>query len=221
MRLILLGPPGSGKGTQAQFITERFEIPQISTGDMLRKSIADKNPLGLKAKALMEAGSLVPDEIMTKLVKERIAQEDCTKGFLLDGFPRTIKQAEFLNLMGVAIDKVIELKVPDDVIVERLAGRRIHPKSGRIYHIVNQPPVRADHDDVTGEPLIQREDDKEDTVRRRLDIYRAQTQPVAMYYMRLAAVGAPNAPEYISIDGTQPTLAVCEEIFALLDKIKD
>lgn len=216
MRLILLGPPGSGKGTQAQFITERFEIPQISTGDMLRKSIAEKNPLGLKAQALMLAGSLVPDDIMTKLVKERIMESDCQKGFLLDGFPRTIKQAEFLTLMEVPIDKVIELKVPDDEIVQRLVGRRIHPKSGRIYHVIHQPPARADHDDVTGEPLIQREDDKEETVRRRLDVYHLQTQPVSVYYMRLAAIGAPGAPEYISIDGTQPTLAVCEEIFNTL-----
>lgn len=213
MRLILLGPPGSGKGTQAQFIMERFEIPQISTGDMLRKSVADGTPLGLQVKSLMDAGSLVSDEIIIKLVKERIAQPDCAKGFLLDGFPRTVKQAEALIRMGVTLDLVIELKVPDEEIVARLSGRRIHPASGRVYHLTHQAPSRSNRDDVTGEPLIQREDDKEETVRRRLEIYHQQTQPVASYYMRLAAAGAANAPTYITIDGAQPPLVVCEAIF--------
>lgn len=216
MRLILLGPPGSGKGTQAQFIMERYEIPQISTGDMLRKSVAQETSLGLQVKSLMEAGSLVPDDLIIKLVKERIAEADCAKGFLLDGFPRTVKQAEALVRMGVELDWVIELKVPDGEIIARLGGRRTHPPSGRVYHVTNQPPSRPNRDDVTGEPLIQREDDKEETVKKRLEIYHQQTQPVSSYYMRLAAMGSASAPRYIAINGLQPPLVVCEEIFNAL-----
>jgi len=185
MRLILLGPPGSGKGTQAEYITEHFEIPKISTGDMLRQSMQGQSALDLQIKALMDAGSLVPDDIMIKLVKERIRRSDCEKGFLLDGFPRTLKQAEALVAADIRIDKVIALEVSDEVIVQRLSGRRIHPASGRVYHIENKPPNRQDKDDITGEPLIQREDDEEETVRRRLKIYHTQTEPIFTYYLRL------------------------------------
>jgi adenylate kinase len=216
MRLILLGAPGSGKGTQAQYIMERYEIPQISTGDMLRQSVADNTPLGAQIKATMNAGNLVSDDVIISLVKERIKQPDCAKGFLLDGFPRTVKQAETLTRSGIHIDKVIEMEVPDEQIVSRLSGRRIHPASGRVYHIEFQKPTRANHDDVTGEPLIQREDDKEDTVRRRLSIYHTQTQPVSSYYMRLAVIDPNNAPQYIKIDASEPPLIVCEKIFSIL-----
>ena len=216
MRLILLGPPGSGKGTQAQFIIERFQIPQISTGDMLRQAVANKTPLGNKIKSIMDAGSLVPDDVIIELVKERIKQPDCEKGFLLDGFPRTVKQAQALSASGVNIDKVLELEVPDDEIISRISGRRVHPGSGRVYHVVHQPPLRADKDDVTGETLIQREDDIEDTIKKRLDIYHAQTKPVSVYYMALTAKD-PNAATYTKIDGTQPPSAVCQAIFAALE----
>ncbi|MFI4937802.1 MAG: adenylate kinase [Candidatus Berkiellales bacterium] len=216
MRIILLGPPGSGKGTQAQFIMERFEIPQISTGDMLRKAVSQNSELGRQVKSMVEGGNLIPDDLMIKIVKARITQEDCAKGFLLDGFPRTLKQAEALATLGVHINKVVELVVPDDIIVERLSGRRVHPGSGRVYHITYQPPMRPDRDDETGEALVQREDDQEPTVRRRLEIYHKQTLPVTSYYMRLAATGAPDAPEYVSINGTEPPLVVCEEIFSHL-----
>lgn len=215
MRIILLGPPGSGKGTQAHYIMERFEIPQISTGDMLRQSIAANTSVGIQAKSLMDKGSLVPDDIIIKLVKERIQQPDCARGFLLDGFPRTVKQAEALTMAGVQIDKVIELEVPDDVLVQRLSGRRVHVGSGRVYHVEHQPPTRPNHDDVTGEVLIQRDDDKEETVRKRLAIYRAQTQPVSSYYMAMS-IREPNAPQLIKIDGQEPPLRVCEQIFSIL-----
>lgn len=211
MRLILLGPPGSGKGTQAQFIMERFGIPQISTGDMLRKGILEKTDLAKELKSLMDAGRLIPDDLIIELVKERIKKPDCANGFLLDGFPRTVNQAEALMQMGVHIDKVIELEVPDNEIVARLSGRRVHPASGRIYHTVNQPPLRPDHDDETGEPLIQRDDDKEETVRHRLEVYHKQTRPVSNYYISLA--DKPNAPFYAKVNGLEPPLKVCEEIF--------
>ncbi|MBS0290789.1 MAG: adenylate kinase [Proteobacteria bacterium] len=216
MRVILLGPPGSGKGTQAQYIMERFEIPQISTGDMLRKSVADNTPLGNQVKIIMESGALVPDDIIIKLVQDRIKQPDCTKGFLLDGFPRTVKQAEALTLAGVQMDRVIELAVPDDVIVERLSGRRIHPASGRVYHVKFQPPTREDHDDVTGDPLILREDDKEETVRRRLLVYHTQTQPLVGYYTSLAIKNVQGLPKVTKINGTEGPLVVCDLIFSFL-----
>lgn len=216
MRLILLGPPGSGKGTQAQFIMERFEIPQVSTGDILRQSVNDKTALGIQIKSTMDTGGLVADDIIIKLVQERIQKPDCANGFLLDGFPRTVRQADALSHSGIKIDKVIELTVADDEIVERLSGRRIHPSSGRVYHDLYQPPERANHDDVTGEPLIQREDDKEDTVRKRLAIYHAQTEPVVTFYMRLAIKDPDNAPKFHKIEGSQPPLVVCDEIFRLL-----
>lgn len=216
MRLIFLGPPGSGKGTQAQFVMERFEIPQISTGDMLRQSINNMTTVGMQLKSLMDAGSLIPDDVIIKLVKERIAQPDCQKGFMLDGFPRTIKQAEALTKSGVKIDKIIELTVPDEEIIKRLSGRRVHPNSGRTYHVEFQPPARENHDDVTGEALVQREDDKEETVRKRLEVYHAQTEPVTSYYLRLSALKSEAAPVYIKINGSQPPLAICDEIFSNL-----
>ncbi len=213
MRLILLGPPGSGKGTQAQYIMERYEIPQISTGDMLRKSVADKTPLGTQIKATMDAGHLVPDELIINLVKERIKQPDCANGFLLDGFPRTIRQAEALTESGLKFDKIIELEISDDEIVRRISGRRVHPGSGRVYHLEHQPPARPNQDDVTGDPLVQREDDKEDTIRKRLVIYHAQTAQVATYYMRLFLTNSEKAPSYIKVNAEQSPLVVCEEIF--------
>ncbi len=216
MRVILLGAPGSGKGTQAQFIMERFGIPQISTGDMLRKSVADNTTLGIQIKSIMDSGSLVPDDVMIKLVQERIKQPDCEKGFLLDGFPRTVKQADALTQVGVKIDKVIEIDVPDDVIVKRLSGRRIHPGSGRVYHDTFQPPSRPNHDDVTGEPLIQRDDDKEDTVRRRLAVYHTQTQPIATYYMSVAMRDSDGLPQVVKINGDDSPLVICEQIFNIL-----
>lgn len=190
MRVILLGSPGSGKGTQAQFIAERFGIPQISTGDMLRAAVRDGTPLGLEAKKVMEAGQLVSDDIILGLIKERIIKDDCKDGFLLDGFPRTIAQADGLAAMGVNIDHVIELEVDDEEIVKRMSGRRVHPASGRTYHIVFNPPKQEGLDDETGEPLIQRDDDKEATVRKRLSVYHDQTKPLVCYYQRKAAEGA-------------------------------
>lgn len=212
MRIILLGPPGSGKGTQAQYIVERLEIPQISTGEMLRQAVKDETPLGKRIQSVMEEGHLVPDDIMISLVKERIALPDCMRGFLLDGFPRTVKQAEVLMLSGVMIDKAIELVVPEEELILRLSGRWIHPGSGRIYHDVYNPPLHKGHDDVTGELLIQREDDKEATVRRRLEIYKYQTQPIMDYYKRLDTVEPGHAPEQIRINGVQSPLAVFDEI---------
>ncbi|MBI2790838.1 MAG: adenylate kinase [Gammaproteobacteria bacterium] len=216
MRLILLGPPGSGKGTQAQFIIERYGIPQISTGDMLRKSVADGTTLGNQVKSIMDSGGLVPDDVIIKLVQERIKEPDCSKGFLLDGFPRTVKQAESLTLAAIPIDKVIEIEVPDEDIVKRLSGRRIHPGSGRVYHITFQPPQRENRDDVTGEALVQRDDDKEETIRRRLAVYHTQTQPVVGYYMRLTLREPQTAPKVIKINGEGAPLVVCEQIFSYL-----
>ncbi len=215
MRIILLGAPGAGKGTQAQFLSKHFNIPQISTGDMLRAAIAAGTELGKKAKEYMDAGQLVPDDVIVGLVKERIAQPDCQNGFLLDGFPRTVAQADALKAAGVPIDAVIEIDVPDDVIVERLSGRRVHPASGRTYHIVYNPPKQDGIDDVTGEPLIQRDDDKPETIRKRLAVYHEQTAPLVDYYRREAE----NNPalKYIHVDGTQPIDAVEKNILAALE----
>ena len=185
MRLILLGAPGAGKGTQAQFITEKFGIPQISTGDMLRAAVKAQTELGIKAKAVMDSGGLVSDDIIIGLVKERIAQDDCGNGFLFDGFPRTIPQAEAMVDAGVTIDHVVEIAVADNEIVARLSGRRVHPGSGRIYHVQHNPPQREGVDDETGEPLVQRDDDQEDTVRKRLEIYHAQTSPLIDFYQNI------------------------------------
>ncbi len=187
MRIILLGAPGAGKGTQAEYLKETYGIPQISTGDMLRAAVKAGTPLGLQAKSVMDSGGLVPDQIIIGVVRERITHDDCRNGFLFDGFPRTIPQAQALVDAGVSIDVVLEIDVPDEEIVRRLSGRRVHPDSGRIYHIDNKPPKNAGKDDVTGEPLIQRDDDKETTVRKRLEVYHAQTKPLVNFYRKLAA----------------------------------
>jgi len=202
MRLILLGAPGAGKGTQATFICRRFGIPQISTGDMLRAAVKAGTPLGLAAKKVMDSGALVGDDIILGLVKERIAQPDCAAGFLFDGFPRTIVQADALKSAGVKLDYVLEIDVPDSAIVERMSGRRVHVASGRTYHVSFNPPKVAGIDDVTGEPLIQRADDEEATVKKRLAVYAAQTRPLVEYYERWAASGDPAAPAYRKISGT-------------------
>jgi adenylate kinase len=201
MRLILLGPPGAGKGTQAGFITQAYGIPQVSTGDMLRAAIAAKTPVGLAAKAVMDSGALVSDDIIIALVKERLKAPDCAKGYLFDGFPRTIPQADAMRDAGVALDYVEEIDVPDAAIIERMSGRRVHVASGRTYHIVYNPPKVAGKDDVTGEDLIQRPDDREETVRKRLEVYRAQTKPLVAYYGKWEASGDPRAPKYRKIDG--------------------
>ncbi|MCL1037710.1 adenylate kinase [Shewanella submarina] len=213
MRIILLGAPGAGKGTQAQFIMEHFGIPQISTGDMLRAAVKAGTPLGLEAKKVMDAGQLVSDDLIIGLVKERIAQDDCAKGFLLDGFPRTIPQADAMVANGIAIDHVIEIDVPDEEIVKRMSGRRVHPGSGRTYHVVFNPPKVEGKDDVTGEELVIRPDDEEATVRKRLDIYHEQTKPLVDYYGKMAAEGN---TKYSKFDGTQSvsdvTAAVVEAL---------
>ncbi|RDB42959.1 adenylate kinase [Halomonas sp. DQ26W] len=201
MRLILLGAPGAGKGTQAQFICERYNIPQISTGDMLRAAVKEGSELGLKAKEIMSSGGLVSDDLIIALVKERIAQPDCANGFLFDGFPRTIPQAEAMKDAGVKIDHVLEIAVADEEIVKRLAGRRVHPGSGRVYHVEYNPPREAGKDDVTGESLIQREDDSESTVRHRLSVYHEQTAPLVDYYKQWAEKDSEAAPAYHRVDG--------------------
>jgi adenylate kinase len=202
MRLILLGAPGAGKGTQAAFICKRFGIPQISTGDMLRSAVKAGTPLGLAAKKVMDSGSLVSDDIIIGLVRERIAMPDCANGFLFDGFPRTIVQADALKAAGVKLDYVLEIDVPDSAIIERMSGRRVHTASGRTYHVHFNPPKVAGVDDVTGEALIQRVDDEEETVKKRLAVYAAQTRPLVDYYERWAAAGDPAAPAYRKIRGT-------------------
>ena len=202
MRLILLGPPGAGKGTQAQFITERYGIPQISTGDMLRAAIKAGTPLGLAAKRVMDAGQLVSDDIVVALVQERLTQPDCAGGYLFDGFPRTLPQAEAMRAAGVTVEFVLEIDVPDEAIIERMSGRRVHVASGRTYHVRFNPPRVAGIDDETGEPLIQRADDDEVTVRKRLDIYHRQTRPLVDYYRAWSASGDPAAPRLLRVDGT-------------------
>ena len=200
MRLILLGPPGAGKGTQAQFISDKYAVPQVSTGDMLRAAIKAGTELGKKVKDVMDSGALVSDELIIALVEERIQQADCVNGFLLDGFPRTIPQAQALKDAGIAIDYVVEISVDDDHIVSRLSGRRVHEGSGRVYHIEHNPPQVADRDDVTGEPLIQREDDREDTIRNRLEVYHNQTEPLVAFYTELAN-SAEQSPAFKTVDG--------------------
>jgi len=217
MRLILLGPPGAGKGTQANFITEKFGIPQISTGDMLRAAIQAGTPVGLAAKKLMDAGNLVSDEIVIGLVQERLRQPDCANGYLFDGFPRTIPQAESLKLAGIEVDFVLEIDVDDAEIIRRMSGRRVHPASGRTYHVVFNPPKLAGKDDVSGEELVQRADDKEETVRKRLDVYRAQTRPLVEYYTRWAAGGDKRAPQYRRIEGVGAVEHIRELAFTALE----
>jgi adenylate kinase len=201
VRLILLGPPGAGKGTQAAFITERYGIPQISTGDMLRAAIEAGSPVGKAAKKAMDAGQLVSDEIIIALVKDRLTKPDCATGYLFDGFPRTIPQAEAMKATGVAIDFVLEIDVPDGEIIRRMAGRRVHLASGRTYHVVFNPPKVPDRDDVTGELLVQRDDDREDTVRKRLEVYHRQTSPLIDYYRKWVASGDPRAPAHRRVSG--------------------
>ena len=216
MRMILLGAPGVGKGTQAAFICLKFGIPQISTGDMLRAAIKAGTAVGLAAKKVMDAGSLVSDDIIIGLVKERLAQPDCAKGYLFDGFPRTIPQADALKAAGVQVDVVLEIEVPDDVIIERMGGRRVHAASGRTYHVSYNPPHVEGRDDITGEPLIQRDDDKEETVRRRLQIYKDQTRPLVEYYSRWTATGDAQAPRCARISGTGSVDDITARVMAAL-----
>lgn len=220
MRVILLGGPGAGKGTQAQYICQELAIPQISTGDMLRAAVKSGSELGLQVKQVMESGSLVSDEIIIALVKERMTQPDCAQGALFDGFPRTIPQAQALLDAGVSIDCVIEIDVDDEEIVKRISGRRVHPDSGRVYHTLYNPPKQADVDDVTGDPLIQRDDDQEDTVRKRLAIYHQQTEPLVSFYSQLTAQGDAPAPYYAKVSGVGEVAAVKAAIFAELTQAK-
>ena len=218
MRVILLGAPGAGKGTQAQFICDKFSIPQISTGDMLRAAVKAGSELGLKVKEIMETGGLVSDEIIIGLVKERIQQDDCANGFLFDGFPRTIPQAEAMIEAGVDIDHVVEIDVADEEIVQRLSGRRVHPGSGRVYHIVYNPPKNEGKDDETGEELVQRDDDKEETVRKRLAIYHEQTAPLVNFYKQLESAKGENAPKYAHIAGVGSLQDIKDKVMAALQK---
>jgi adenylate kinase len=216
MRLILLGAPGAGKGTQATFICQKYGIPQISTGDMLRAAVKAGTPLGLEAKKVMDSGALVSDDIIIGLVKERLAQPDCAKGFLFDGFPRTIPQADAMKAAGVKLDYVLEIDVPFEAIIERMSGRRSHTASGRTYHVKFNPPKAAGIDDVTGEPLIQREDDKEETVKKRLEVYAAQTRPLVEYYSNWAKADPANAPKYRAIVGTGTVEEITRRAFEAL-----
>jgi adenylate kinase len=214
MRLILLGAPGAGKGTQAQYITEKYGIPQISTGDMLRAAVKAKTALGMQAKEVMDAGGLVSDDIIIGLVKERITEADCANGFLFDGFPRTIPQAQAMVEAGVNIDHVVEIAVDDEEIVSRLSGRRVHPGSGRVYHVIHNPPKKEGVDDETGEPLVQRDDDQEDTVRKRLEVYHSQTSPLIDFYENM---DGSDAPAYHRVEGIGSVEEIRDRVFAELD----
>lgn len=216
MRIILLGAPGAGKGTQATFIKEKFNIPQISTGDMLRAAVKAGTPLGLEAKKFMDAGGLVPDEVIIGLVKERIKDADCQAGFLFDGFPRTIPQAAAMKDAGVDIDYVVEIDVPDEEIIKRLSGRRVHPASGRTYHVLFNPPKVAGKDDATGEDLVQRDDDREEVIRKRLEVYHAQTKQLVGYYSDWANSGISGAPKYAKVAGIGDMETIKNNIFAAL-----
>ncbi|EJL92868.1 adenylate kinase family protein [Herbaspirillum sp. CF444] len=216
MRLILLGAPGAGKGTQATFIKEKYNIPQISTGDMLRAAVAAGTELGIAAKKVMDAGGLVSDDIIIGLVKDRLKQADCANGYLFDGFPRTVPQADAMKDAGVKIDYVLEIDVPDSAIVERMSGRRVHQPSGRTYHVKFNPPKVEGKDDVTGEALIQRDDDKEETVKKRLSVYHEQTEVLVGYYGKWAESGQPGAPQYRKIAGVGPVEQIRESAFAAL-----
>jgi adenylate kinase len=217
MRLILLGAPGAGKGTQATFICQKYKIPQISTGDMLRAAVNAGSPLGVQAKSVMDAGGLVSDALIIDLVKERLTQPDCGNGFLFDGFPRTIPQADAMKAAGVALDYVIEIDVPFAAIVERMSGRRSHPASGRTYHVHFNPPKHEGLDDITGDALIQREDDREETVNKRLDVYSAQTRPLVAYYSEWARAEPAKAPKYRAVDGTGDVAAITARVLAALE----
>lgn len=218
MRIILLGPPGAGKGTQAAFITKHYGIPQISTGDMLRAAVKAGSPLGLSAKKVMDAGGLVGDDIIINLVKERLTADDCKAGYLFDGFPRTIPQAQAMKDASVGLDAVLEISVPDEDIIERMSGRRVHVASGRTYHVKFNPPKNAGQDDVTGEPLIQRDDDQESTVRKRLEIYHSQTKPLVDFYQSWAATGDSVAPIVKSISGVGAVDDITRRVLDALDK---
>lgn len=216
MRIILLGAPGAGKGTQATFIKEKFNIPQISTGDMLRAAVKAGTPLGLEAKSYMDSGGLVPDAVIIGLVSERIKEDDCKNGFLFDGFPRTIPQADAMKNAGVGIDYVVEIDVPDEAIIERMSGRRSHPASGRTYHVKFNPPKVAGKDDITGEDLVQREDDKEETVKKRLEVYHSQTKPLVKYYVDWSNSGAEDAPKHVFVNGLGELETIKNNIFKAL-----
>lgn len=216
MKLILLGGPGAGKGTQAAFITEKYGIPQISTGDMLRAAVKAGTPMGLAAKKVMDAGGLVSDDIILGLIADRLQQPDCANGYLLDGFPRTIPQAEALRSQGVQLDYVLEIDVSDEEIIRRMSGRRVHPGSGRTYHVVFNPPKAEGKDDATGEPLIQRDDDKEETVRKRLSVYHSQTKPLIDYYSKWSDTGDKGAPKYRKVSGIGSLDAIKSAVFSAL-----
>jgi adenylate kinase len=216
MRVILLGGPGAGKGTQANYIKERYGIPQISTGDMLRAAVKAGTPLGVEAKKVMDAGGLVSDDIIMGLIKERLQQPDCAKGYLFDGFPRTIPQADALREQGVGVDAVVEIDVPDEEIIRRMSGRRVHLASGRTYHVVFNPPKEEGKDDVTGEALIQRDDDQEETVKARLKVYHDQTEPLIDYYTRYADSGEQGAPKYVRVNGIGKVEEIRDQIFDAL-----
>ncbi|HNO75245.1 MAG TPA: adenylate kinase [Nitrosomonas mobilis] len=216
MRIILLGAPGAGKGTQAGFIRDHFAIPQISTGDILRQAVKEGTKLGIMAKKIMDSGALVPDDIIINLVQERISQPDCHNGFLFDGFPRTIPQADALKAAAITIDYIVEIDVPDAEIISRLSGRRVHPASGRVYHIVFNPPKQPGVDDVTGEALVLRDDDKEETVRKRLEVYHSQTRPLIDYYSGWSSSNETDAPTYIRVNGTGDVQVIRNNIIAAL-----
>ena len=217
MKIILLGPPGAGKGTQANYIKNKYGIPQISTGDMLRAAVKEGTPLGQQAKKVMDAGGLVSDDIIMGLIKERLAQDDCANGYLLDGFPRTLVQAEALRAEGVRVDAVVEIDVQDDEIVRRMSGRRVHLASGRTYHVEFNPPKKECVDDVTGAPLVQRDDDREETVRKRLTVYHDQTSPLVDYYSTWSKSDDEDAPAYVRIEGTGMVTDIRDAVFAALD----
>ncbi len=214
MRLILLGGPGAGKGTQATFITKEYGIPQISTGDMLRAAVKAGTPLGIEAKKIMDKGGLISDEIITGMVKDRVQEKDCENGYLLDGFPRTIPQADAMREFGIDVDYVVEISVDDEEIIKRMSGRRAHLSSGRTYHVIYNPPKEEGKDDITGEPLVQRDDDQEETVRKRLDVYHEQTEPLIDYYRNFSASGASNSPSYVKVDGIGSVDEIKAKVFA-------
>jgi adenylate kinase len=218
MRVMLLGGPGAGKGTQANYIKEKYHIPQISTGDMLRAAVKAGTPLGVEAKKVMDAGGLVSDAIILGLVEERIKEPDCANGFLFDGFPRTLAQADALKDKGIPLDCVVEIDVDDEEIIKRMSGRRVHLASGRTYHVIFNPPKQAGKDDVTGESLIQRDDDKEETVRQRLKVYHDQTEPLIQYYSKWATSGKAGAPRYVKINGIGKVDQIRDSIFAGIGK---